>query len=600
MLESAAAVGAAGLAAKKLVDKTVEDLYEAAKGRAKAVISKWKLAGQRDRIAERLQNVEMVRTIKSTTPVSLSTFYYPSRISEGRDGARVVNCLTDISAQGNILIIGTVGQGKSIFLRYLCLQEIFIGRRIPVFIELRALDEKTSLVQLITHRLALLGMEDLGEEALQFIFESGAFVFFLDGFDEVKRELVLSTQRSLAVLMLTPQTRWIISSRPGALSGHLGSLSDLSIYGLAPLMPADFEPFLSKLGVPLAIRAKLIESITSSPTQIRQLLQTPLMLTLLNMTFGTSTYIPPTLHEFYEEMFGVLVSRHDETKELYIREKATKLSNSDLQDVFEHFCFLSKEHGVSLTTGQFAACATKASRLTNKEFTTEGLKTDLIEIVCLMMRDGLKFSFIHRSIQEFFAASFVKNLGQEEKVIKIYSNLKGSRLAQWSQELNFLKEIDKYRYIEHFVLPNISLFKQALNYKTAVKPFTKAELFKFFLPMGVVVLTPDSDGKDKMAHLFCLASEYEMTGTVFELLKSFHVNFISFAETIAELKNGLIPDMPTRKIVPFVEWLKSDSTVYANYYEQTKDFANKMEKERNRLVGILAKREKNFAAILGI
>ena len=202
------------------------------------------------------------------------------------------------------------------------------------------------------------------------------------------------------------------------------------------------------------------------------------MLTLLHLTFGTSAHIPDTLHEFYEGMFNVLVSRHDEMKPLYVREKATALSNSDLQTVFEHFCFLAKDHGVALSEEQFSDCAKRAAKLTSLSFTPEGLKTDLTEIVCLMLVDGLKIAFIHRSIQEFFTAFFLKHLEQEKKVKAIYERLAKSPLV-WSQELRFLQQIDRYRYAEHYRLPIIEKFLKTIahNSQSGARPSIRKRMF---------------------------------------------------------------------------------------------------------------------------
>ena len=126
-----------------------------------------------------------------------------------------------------MLITGTVGQGKSIFLRYLCVGELRQGQRVPIFIELRSIDDQMSLEKLLIYKLQLLGLIDVTPEALDFLFADGTFVFFLDGFDEVKRQFVIQTQQQLRLLMTKfPQTQWIISSRPGSLREHLQQYPD--------------------------------------------------------------------------------------------------------------------------------------------------------------------------------------------------------------------------------------------------------------------------------------------------------------------------------------------------------------------------------------
>jgi hypothetical protein len=92
------------------------------------------------------------------------------------------------------------------------------------------------------------------------------------------------------------------------------------------------------------------------------------MLTLLVETFGSGAGIPNNLHDFYVSIFIVLVWRHDNLKPMFQRQRATSLSNGDLQDVFEASAFLTKEFGVSLNDEQFAEASKNAASICNKEF----------------------------------------------------------------------------------------------------------------------------------------------------------------------------------------------------------------------------------------
>jgi hypothetical protein len=490
--------GALAVGAKAL-EKPLSGLLSAAWEPVRILARQWAVAGKRDAIVQSMAEVELVRTVSGPDRVPLSSFYYPAKIHDIRSqkAVRQVRLASEIAVDKNILLYGTVGQGKSIFMRYLCLQELQAGRKIPIFIELRTIELDGTLKKSILQSMAEIGFEGLREVDLPFLLGTGSLIFFLDGFDEIKKELAFSLQSELITLMKThPTTRWVISTRPGSLAYHIANLPFLQVVRIAPLTDDDFEPFLTALCVPDKSRRALLEAIGKSPTEIKGVLRTPLMLTLLNMTFGTSTQVPSTLHEFYESMFLFLVYRHDETKPGFVRPKATNLTNAELQNAFEHFAFLSKEHGVSLSDEEFSLCTKRTATLSGLQFTSEGLRTDLTETVCLMMRDGLRTAYIHRSIQEFFAAFFVKHLGEEQHVKLIYERLSGNDVMAWQQELRFLEQIDRFRYMEYFRLPAIRKFLAACSYTASKQVGVTKVNFLSYLRTQPIIAAPNPDGKN--------------------------------------------------------------------------------------------------------
>lgn len=581
--------------------KPVEDLYTVAKGAAKAVIDRWRSRGKLDSIAQRLEQIEFVRTVFSQDPVRLTSFYYPSKVVESRANRtpRSVKTLNDIGPNLNILLSGTVGQGKSILMRYLCINEMRFGHRIPIFVELRSIDKTTTLQRLLLKQFEMYGFEGLTPELFEFLLEQGRLVFFLDGFDEVKREFALPVQQDLTGLINRfPGTRWVVSTRPGGLASHAASLPNLLAVEIAPLEPSDFDSFLEVLGVRNEHRRRLIGAIESSPSEIKGVLRTPLMLTLLNMTFGTSTDIPDTLHEFYESMFNFLLTRHDETKLAYVREKATHLSTSDLQDAFEHFCFLSKEYGVALSEEEFTRCAKDAAKVSGKTFTPDGFRTDLTETVCLMVRDGLKTAFIHKSIQEFFAAFFLKHLGAEATAKEIYQGLARSRCVSWAQELKFLEQIDRYRFLEHCRLPVVEEFLKSIEFVGSRKVnVSKAKFLKFvedidwhvaFVQAGAIkghaIVVVNTSGKHFSAVLVEFARAAAdmpafLSGTEVERLKS------------ERLERGI-------NLIPFSKYLKDNSNEMRHYLSSLRSFALRISRDKARLERVLAERGRSLSEVL--
>lgn len=486
-------------AAVALLRKPIDDLYSTATGQLKSLIGKWNTAGRIDEISQKVREVEIVSSMFRSEPTPLSDFYYPSRIeipTKGKQVTKHVDRLDEISIDGNILIVGTLGQGKSMFMRYLCVQELKSGKKIPLFLELRGIDESTRLKDLMIDGLRQLGMFEINDDAFDFILQKGSFTIFLDGFDEVKREQMPRLRKELFALMRRyTMTRFVISSRPGVMTSLIIQAPKIQRVLLGKLQREDFRPFLKRLGRDDKNIDSLLKAIDTSPTDIQNVLTTPLMLTLLNEAFGTSANIPDTLHYFYESMFTVLVLRHDQLKQTFSRERAAPLNNLQLQEAFECFSFLSKDIGVSLTDDQFAQCAKDVKILTGLDVSPDDLKTDFTEAVCLMMVDGLKTAFIHKSIQEFFAAFYVSHLKDDEVVKQIYEDFTGNKIVSWVQELTFLEKLDNLRYTKYFHIPSCKRFlnETGFNPKSRVL-VSKANFKKFIQSLDSVIAEGESIG----------------------------------------------------------------------------------------------------------
>lgn len=457
-----AAIGIAG----NFLKKPVEDLYTSCSAGIKSLMREWMTAGAVDRIEQTIEDLERIRTIVSRQVSTLSEIYFPAKIIYKKK-IIAVHSVESVASGKNILITGTAGQGKSVLMRYLAVQELRAGRRVPLFIELRRIDKATDFNSLLRMHLNL-DPAISHDELLNHLLSRGNLTLLLDGFDEVPREFALGVRDKLFALVSKHRNlQLVISSRPGALCSHLQDLPNLVSAEVAELSEADFRPFLVKIGTDQAVMERLITAIDNSTTQVKQLLKTPLMLTLLVLTCGGKQHIPDTLPEFYDSLFRVLAIMHDETKPGYVREMATQLTYSELEQVFECFSFVTREKfdKTSLNPLQFEESVKAAVAYTSKLCTTEGFRTDVSETVCLMVREGIDTTFIHKSIQEYYTARFIKSLPDDEAAMQAYDSLTDMRLIMWGAEIRFLEQIDPIRYKIFFRKKQIENFLRGCNYK---------------------------------------------------------------------------------------------------------------------------------------
>ncbi len=151
----------------------------------------WKVQQAAKNLYEQISIVCQVKTIyQPEKPVDLRSFFCPPKIATkcGPDEEQpkiLARDASDFPSAQNIVVLGTAGQGKSILFRYLTSQEMAFGKVVPIFIELRRIQESQSLLEHLLQEMKSLGLPP-DEEVLTALLEAGNVKLFLDGFDEVK------------------------------------------------------------------------------------------------------------------------------------------------------------------------------------------------------------------------------------------------------------------------------------------------------------------------------------------------------------------------------------------------------------------------------
>lgn len=449
------------------------DIYKDASATLKKYLDKRNIESISTSLQNDSEDISHVRRIFSQERVSLKSFYHPLEIQISNPSrTNSVDCIDHIDKKKNIIIYGTAGQGKSMFMRHLCINEHPYSNNVGFFIELRYIKEDKNLIDLIKQQFYKIGFPDLTDELMIFLLKTGKFSIFLDGVDEVKRTFALDFKRDLEILIgrTSKKCRFTLSSRKGSIANLAIKDSEFIEVSLATIPQYNIKKFLIKMGSSAESADFLYSNLVSSNSKVINILNTPLLLELFRKTYGNSGNIPNNSVEFYKQIFNALIFHHDEGKELYKRERATSLDNTNLLTVFEYFSYFSKDIGISLDHEQFSACSENTMSIMKRllvdvNFTPEGLKTDITEGLCLMIKEGLETTFIHKSIQEFFTASCLSNL-KDDKVLKnILSSLfkNPKKEAEWQEELKFLSLLDKTRYDQLYIKEKYLNFIESIS-----------------------------------------------------------------------------------------------------------------------------------------
>ncbi|MDU8417529.1 NACHT domain-containing protein [Pseudomonas syringae] len=462
----------------KLLTPLISDVYNQAKGQAKLGLNKWNSNTGIRKIATSLIKIDKVKTIWSPeeeTP--LTKFYYPSKILEG-SRISTIEAFSDLP-EGNLVIEGIVGQGKSIFMRYLASSLINLPTPsiIPIFLELRNISDKRNLPALISSFLNSINVSNT-PETIEYLASSGKIVLILDGFDEIPNNCISETILELELLQTrSPDLKIIVSSRP---QSHIQNASGYRVVQLVPLTQMDYDPFISKLITSSIKRHEVEHALSNCADSIKGLINTPLMLTLVILIYQTEKEIPTTLSEFFDKLFGIVFAKHDRLKAGFNRQHHSGLSEPRLKKLFETFCFMTIQHklGRSITDSQFNKIFDQAVKFA-PEFScdTEAFKKDIIKVACLIIEESIDTkTFLHKSILDYHAAAFVRDLteSQAENFYKVANE----QYRTWEHVLQFLEDIDKFRYTKLYLMPYMP--ENLKELRTAIETGDQPSVYRYF------------------------------------------------------------------------------------------------------------------------
>lgn len=359
------------------------------------------------------------------------------------------------------IITGIAGLGKSMMMRHLLLDTIKKYNelnKVPLFISLKDFnDEHDNLLSFVYSKFYSFNNDFEVDDLIKLLSTNRAILLF-DGYDEIKSELKDKYQNYFETFVNSyPKNTYIISSRPYSsfIAFNRFSVFDLSPFALnqannliiklefRPDEPAIKEAFLEKLNKDLYLTHK-------------DFIKNPLLLTIMLMTFEEFADVPSKMHIFYYEAFITLAQKHDANKGAFKRQLKTKLTTSSLSEIMAEFCARTyTDEKIEFTPFQFDYYFNQLNPVKEKKigFTSDDLKTDLVDNVCLMYYEGAKFHFTHRSFQEYFCALYFSK--KKDKTLKSLIKIFDSKQTRTSTDLTFsmLYDMIPEKIEEYLFLP---------------------------------------------------------------------------------------------------------------------------------------------------
>ena len=344
-------------------------------------------------------------------PVDLKKHYVNANFSIRKKTLKEEYLVSNLQRYKRIVITGTGGCGKSLFLKRLLTRIIDdkIGY-IPVFVELRYLTlMKKEPTNIITFLFKLLNdiNSDFTAEQLKYALKNGKIFLLLDGFDEIEHTLrPVYEEEILNISYKYPNLLLFVSGRP---DGVFYSWDEFTVLTVNPFNKDQALNLIEKIDYDEKVKNEFISSLKKELfNKHRSFLSNPLLITMMLLTYEQLAGIPEKLHIFYEQAFDTLFYKHDALKSLYKRISYSGLPIDEFKTLFSAFCILSyseKKH--SFNKDEVISYIETASKIECIDTKPESYLKDLLKSVCMMQKDGLNYLFSHRSFQEYFSALFI-------------------------------------------------------------------------------------------------------------------------------------------------------------------------------------------------
>lgn len=424
--------------------------------------------------------------------------FFPTRLFYGRgDGNHIkVESVNELFSISNFIsVIGPAGSGKSMLTKHIFLKSIYEKFKIPIYIELRKYGRSgENLLSYIRSHIAINSVKE-DEDAFERSLIEGGYVIILDGFDELyseqKSKIVMDIETFIDSYSLN---NYLITSRPGTnielfprfLNTYVCRLSneEVNAFIIQQVQIWGKDELFAK---------RIIDTIHGDlGSGYFDYVSNPLLLSMYILSFENNPELPKRKSKFYANVFNTLCFRHDSVSKLgWLHERKTGLSVEQIEDVLKVFCFLTYFKGkIELTKREFEETLELTKNSLKLQFDGNNLLYDLTVSLSIIIEDGEILRFPHRSLQEYFAALFIKEEDYKHKK-RIYSELfKKISVRSFDYSNNFwdlCQEMDESAFYKFFILPELE--------KLEIEKLDDYELLVRICEVGQYVILIDSNAE---------------------------------------------------------------------------------------------------------
>lgn len=353
-----------------------------------------------------------------------------------------------------ILIIDTAGMGKSTLMKRMFLDVIDGQLGIPIFIELRRLNENNDILNEVAIQLG--GLNDgFDKEILETLFVDGEFIFFFDGYDEISSSNKAFVTRNIQDFVAkASNNKYILTSRP---EEELACFGEFQEFRIRELKKVESYDLLRKYDISGKTSRLLISKLeTGNYSMINEFLKNPLLVSLLFAAFDFKQTIPLKKHIFYRQVFDAYFDSHDLSKgDSYVHEKKSNLDLDDFDKVMRKIGYeCLRKQKIEFEKDELLNIIDSAkSGFSNLNFASTSLLGDLLKAVPLFCQDGMYYKWVHKSLQEYFAAEFIYKDSKNNQDAILTTLYKSKKIDLYINLLDLYFDIDPVGFQKNIVKP---------------------------------------------------------------------------------------------------------------------------------------------------
>ncbi|WP_336959325.1 hypothetical protein [Chryseobacterium contaminans] len=425
-----------------------------------------------------------IKTILHKENVLLSKIYFPLKLKTINNidlNLDIHNFDSFLEKVNNVTIIANGGSGKTTFIKKFYIECVVKSYKIPVIFNFRDFNEieisKNTKKKKITENYMFIAFSGhlifnkigLDPRTLEKMFESGEFIFFLDGYDELDSEIKnIITKDFTDFVTKFSKNKFILTTRPFTAATNLEGFTNIYLSGIE-----GFEQIKIFIKKQLFNNEELASAIINTlklktNSKYLELLNNPLFLILFMNSYESYPKIPPKKSQFYWQVFDALFEKHETySKSGYRRPKLSKLEREKFEFLLNAFAFISYFQNLfNFTQLQFESIIRDIIKNYKINLNIENYLEDLKVAMSLIIEDGNILSFIHRSIQEYFAARYIFNLNEDTrkdflKELAAKHNHKGLHTFL----LELISELYPYEFKKYYIKEHINQFYKSNQYK---------------------------------------------------------------------------------------------------------------------------------------
>ena len=371
----------------------------------------------------------------------LEEFFLKRYISDSENESK--SGLDLIQNGQDYFILGKPGAGKTTFLKSIALKavngELYEAKeekRLPIFLFLREhADSGKSLFQSIEAELQICGFPDV-PRFVESLLDSGRAVLLLDGLDEVKKEDDIRKNVIRDIIKLRrkyPQTQVIITCRVADTDYEFQEINHLEI---ADFNDGQIQVFLKNWFEEDKFSESCWEQLQKDGSSgLLELARSPLLLTLLALSYEDSGEFPPNRVEIYESAIDALLKKWD-AKRTVVRDKLYKdLTPKQKQRMFAHVAydrFLAKDFipKQSILSNLLAGYVKQVPNTPEDPDGDEILASVAANHGIFVERSQRLWSFAHLTFHEFFTAKHIESNAKHGALEGMFEHIEDT---QWRE-----------------------------------------------------------------------------------------------------------------------------------------------------------------------